>query len=103
MSDNSIRSQTEAIDGVVRQYASDIEVFKNDVSGQMAELDAAMGRLSLVWEGSLHDKFEEKMRERQGYIYNTLRRTEALKDKLDEVAAEMAAMLAFLDQAGEDL
>lgn len=103
MNNNSIRSQAEAIDSVVRQYASDIEVFRNDVTDKMYELDSAMGRLSSVWEGSLHDKFEDKMRERQAQIHSTLLRTESLKEKLYDVASEMATMLAFLDAAGDDL
>ncbi len=99
---SEIRSSIEAIDSVVRNFANDIDTFKSDVSDKMNNIDSAMARLSNCWEGSLYTNFEEKMRMKQSEIRSSLARAGNLKDKLDEQAAQMAAMLEFLRQSGED-
>lgn len=103
MNDDTIRSKVEAIDSVVRQYAQDIDVFRKEVDGKMRDLDSAMGRLSNVWSGTLHDNFADRMRERQSKIRGSLRRAGALKEDLNVISAKMAAMLERLNAAGKDL
>ena len=102
MSNDAIRSKVEAIDSVVRAFSADIDTFRVDVSSKVNDVDAALGRLSTVWEGTLQQNFDEKMRARQAQIRSALTRAGALKEKLDGIAAEMAAMLAILNAAGED-
>ncbi|MBQ9099645.1 MAG: hypothetical protein IJY50_09500 [Clostridia bacterium] len=103
MSNNdAIRSKVEAIDSVVRRFSDDIDTFKTDVSSKIDEVDNALGRLSNVWEGTLQQNFDEKMRARQSQMRSALHRAGALKDKLDGIAAEMRAMLDILNAAGED-
>ena len=102
MNQDSIRSRIEAIDFVVSGFASDIDMFKTDISQKMLDIDAAMNRLSSSWEGTLYQNFEEKMQERQHQIRNSLARAGSLKEKLDGIASEMKAMLAVLNAAGDD-
>ena len=66
------------------------------------DIDSALFRLSSVWEGELHQSFDESMRIKQSEIRTALTRAENLKEKLDEISAEMAAMLELLKSAGED-
>jgi len=103
MNNGEIRSKVEAIDRVVREFAADIETFKLGVGEKMSELDSSMYRLSTAWEGDLHDNFESKIRERQAQIRSSLHRAGALKEKLDGIADEMAAMLEVLNLAGDEL
>lgn len=102
MSNQAIISKVEAIDRVVKEFAEDIYTFKSDVGEKVNDIDSALFRLSNVWEGELHTTFEESMRIKQSEMRTALTRAGNLKEKLDEISAEMAAMLELLKSAGED-
>ncbi len=103
MSDmNTIQSSNENIDAVVRAFANDIETFANTITQKIGEVDSSMGRLQGAWQGSLYDNFSDNMRTKQSQMRQTVANARRLKEKLDEVASEMAAMLEFLRMSGED-
>ena len=103
MSDmNTIQSSNESIDAVVRSFANDLETFANSISQKVGEVDSSMGRLQNAWQGTLYDNFSDNMRAKQSQMRQTVANARRLKEKLDEVASEMAAMLEFLRMSGED-
>jgi len=102
MSNQEIRSSVEAIDTVVRNYAEDIEIFRQTVDEKMNSLDSALFQLSRYWEGPLQQQFDDKMRMRISSIRSSLERADQLKGKLDDIAAEMASLLEILRAAGSD-
>ena len=102
MGAQEIRSSVEAIDSVVRNYAENIETFRYQVSEKTNDLEGLLYQLANVWEGTLYNQYQEKMRMRLTNIRSQMDRAYNLKGKLDDIASEMAALLEVLRSAGDD-
>ncbi|MGN0818683.1 MAG: WXG100 family type VII secretion target [Candidatus Coproplasma sp.] len=98
---NEIISNTENIDRVVKNFASQLEEYNKNMNAELASLKKSLVDLGHGWSGEGYDKFFGSMTAKIKTIETSLETCKGLKEYLDDVSLQLAKFLADLRAAGE--